>query len=393
MRIAEFTAFLVRLPLRREVKHASAARRESDNLVVRCRLRDGTEGWGEGVPRPYVTGETPETALERFGATPLAEQLSADCTSWNDVFALVERLAPPSTSDDPRGCGNNALRCAVELSLLDAYARLFNAPMSDVVKNFAPAATVYVPCERVRYSAAITAASARKERRNAILFRLYGFAQCKVKVGGAGDDDVARLRRIRFWLGPRVDLRIDVNEAWPADAWRERLEPLRRFDLSCVEQPIAHADIGALNGCRGRSPVPIMLDESLTSLIDAEAALNNATCDLFNGRLSKCGGFLNSLRLAAFAKQHGFGLQLGCHPGESGILSAAGRHWASSVGDIRYLEGSYDRHLLKHPLTREDLTFGRGGFAPALTRPGLGVSIDLDALRRATLQEASRQLG
>jgi len=42
------------------------------------------------------------------------------------------------------------------------------------------------------------------------------------------------------------------------------------------------------------------------------------------------------------------------------------------------LEGSYDRHLLKHPLTTEDLTFGRGGFAPALTRPGLGVTIRKD---------------
>ena len=66
----------------------------------------------------------------------------------------------------------------------------------------------------------------------------------------------------------------------------------------------------------------------------------------------------------------GLGFQLGCHPGESGILSAAGRHWACSVKGIRYLEGSYDRHLFRKLLTNEDITFGYGGRAPALTGPG-----------------------
>ena len=42
---------------------------------------------------------------------------------------------------------------------------------------------------------------------------------------------------------------------------------------------------------------PIMLDESLTSEHDARRAIDSGTCDLFNIRLSKCGGFLSSLRL------------------------------------------------------------------------------------------------
>ena len=77
----------------------------------------------------------------------------------------------------------------------------------------------------------------------------------------------------------------------------------------------------------------------------------------------------------------------GCHPGESGILSAAGRHWASSVADIRYLEGSYDSHLFRRLVTREDITFGYGGRAPALTAPGLGVTIDTAVLADFTTAE------
>ena len=52
------------VPLKKTIKHASHERTTSDNLVVRATLRSGEVGYGEGVPRPYVTGETIETAFE-----------------------------------------------------------------------------------------------------------------------------------------------------------------------------------------------------------------------------------------------------------------------------------------------------------------------------------------
>jgi muconate cycloisomerase len=68
-------------------------------------------------------------------------------------------------------------------------------------------------------------------------------------------------------------------------------------------------------------------------------------------------------------------------------LSAAGRHFATSVGELRYLEGSYDGHLVREPLGTRDLTFGWGGWAPALQGPGLGVQLDPEALKRVTLRK------
>jgi muconate cycloisomerase len=87
------------------------------------------------------------------------------------------------------------------------------------------------------------------------------------------------------------------------------------------------------------------------------------------------------------AHSAGLGYQLGCQVGETGILSAAGRHFACSVGGIRYLEGSFDRFLVRERLTVEDLTFGFRGWAPELTKPGLGAEINRVALTRVTLRE------
>lgn len=386
MRIRMLTAYLVRLPLKRPFRHASTTRRDSENVLVRSELADGTTGWGEGVPRRYVTGETPEGCLAQLAATPVAEQLADDCRSWADVIALCEQFRPAARQPDPRKCYSNALRCAVELSLLDAFGRLFNEPVARVVDHFGPAQSIKTTLPRVQYSAAIDSGN-RGLVRKSLIRRIYGFGQCKIKVGAAGDDDPGRLATIRRWIGPHMDLRLDANEAWHASEVCEKLAPLLPFGVSCIEQPVPHAEVAQLAGLRGKLGVPVMLDESLTSEVDARAAIEARSCELFNIRLSKCGGFLASLRLAALAAAAGYAIQLGCHPGESGILSAAGRHWACRVKDIRYCEGSYDHHLFRKLLTYEDVTFARGGWAPAIDRPGLGVTVNPAVLRDVTLRE------
>jgi L-alanine-DL-glutamate epimerase-like enolase superfamily enzyme len=386
MRIRKLTAYVVRLPLKRPFKHASTTRHDSENILIRCELADGTSGWGEGVPRSYVTGETPDGCLAQLAATSVAEQLSIDCGSWPDVVRLCMGFKLAIVRDDPRDCYGNALRCAIELSILDAFGRLFGEPVSEVANHYEIARPLITRLDKVQYSAAIDSGS-RGLLRKSLVRRLYGFRHCKVKVGATGGDDVARLQTIRRWCGPKMDLRLDANEAWSASTACRRIEPLLEFGISCIEQPVPHAEVSQLTELRKRIGVPVMLDESLTSEIDARAAISRQSCDQFNIRLSKCGGYLRSLDLAALADAAGLGFQLGCHPGESGILSAAGRHWACRVKGARYLEGSYDRHLFRKLLTNEDITFGYGGWARALTGRGLGVTVNESVLKEMTLNQ------
>lgn len=386
MQVVELTAFHVRIPLRRSIRHASHSRGETDNLVVKCVLKDNTEGIGEGVPREYVTGETIDFALELLRGTDLKAQL-APCADFTAALRLAEQVQLAPVPGDQRGCGGNATRCAVELALLDAFGRRFGQPLSAVTKLLAP--ELYQERAWVRYGGAITSARGLKLWRAAIAMRLYRFRQLKIKVGIAGYDDVERLRCLRRLLGRRIDFRVDANEAWSPPQAVERIHALEPFGITAVEQPVPHSDIDAFAQIRDQVRVPIMLDESLCSLYDAERARERKRCDLFNLRLSKCGGFIPTLRLAQFARQHGFSCQLGCQVGETAILSAAGRHFASSVAGLRFLEGSYDRHLIREPLGTKDLTFGWGGWARALPGPGLGVMLDAEALRRVTVRKES----
>ena len=215
---------------------------------------------------------------------------------------------------------------------------------------------------------------------------LYGFGAIKLKVGVDGQDDPARLRDLRKIMGYRLDLRIDANEAWSASEVEERVRPLLPFRPSVLEQPVKHDEVDALADLRPRLGVPVMLDESLCGYPDAVRAIEEGTADLLNVRLSKCGGLLPSLRIMALAQRSGVGLQLGCHPGETALLSAAGRHLAGNVRGLSYVEGSYDGHILAENLTADDLTFGYGGWAPALKGHGLGVRVDPRSLERMTIR-------
>ncbi|MCI0380706.1 MAG: dipeptide epimerase [Gemmataceae bacterium] len=384
MRVVEVTAWHVRIPLKKPIRHAAHTRHETDNVVVRCVLENGTQGFGEGVPREYVTGETIDSALALQKNSDLGAQLE-DCRDFAAAVGLAERLRLAPTPGDDRGCQGNGARCAVELALLDAFGKHFGEPVSRATALLAP--ELHEPHPWVRYSGAITSADGFKAKLAAWKMWIYGFRQLKVKVGIEGQNDVARLGVIRKRVGRKMDVRIDANEAWPAALAAGRILELKPFGITSVEQPVAHAEVRSLAEVRKEAGVPIMLDESLCGIIDARRAVDARCCDLFNLRLSKCGGFIPSLRLAQFARQHGLGYQLGCQVGETSILSAAGRHFAASVKDIRYLEGSYDRHLVKEALGRRDLTFRWGGWAPALRGPGLGVQVDAAALKRTAVRQ------
>jgi muconate cycloisomerase len=393
MHISKLTLYKVAVPLKRVIRHASFERSGSENLVVKVTLGDGTIGYGEGVPRSYVTGETIESTFTDLESGDWA-RLVGCASSFAEVVQRMEKFTLPRIESDPRGMAGNAARCALELAILDAYGRHFGESSGQAVELASADGLKRFPKpRRVRYSGAITAESKRAEAWSAWKMRIYGFNQVKVKVGMEGQDDPARVARFRRILGSRIDIRLDANEAWHAWELLARVQPLKRFDPSALEQPVPHSEVDSLADLRPQIGIPVMLDESLCGFPDAVAAVERRTADLLNVRLSKCGGILPSLRIIALAHRSGLGVQLGCHPGETSLLSAAGRHVAARVSGLGYVEGSYDRHILKSNLAAPDITFGYGGRARPLGGHGLGVQVDERALESMTVERREISYG
>ena len=386
MQIRKLEAFDVCIELRKPIRHASHVRDSTRNLLIRCELSDGSIGWGEGLPRPYVTGDSIETAWSHLSSTDFSAMGNHDISDGHVAASAVQSLqladVAPEGGVTARECFGNPVRCALELALLDATGRSTGRSLGELITQFPEAEEVACPVESVRYSGAITSGTPVKQMVSAAKMKLFGFHQVKVKVGAKGIDDASCLRRVRRVLGRRVDLRLDANEAWSADQVLSRMEPLLKFAPTSLEQPVPHDEVATIAAVRRQLSVPIMLDESLCCMEDARRALDGGWCDIFNIRLSKCGGILPAVQLAKFATDAKLSFQLGCQVGESGVLSAAGRHFACNIAGARYLEGSYDRFLVRQRLTREDLTFGYGGRALRIQGHGLGITVDEQQMER-----------
>jgi muconate cycloisomerase len=363
------------LPFRFSFGHALAERRSSTNVFVKVTLSDGSVGFGEGVPRRYVTGETPQSALEalsrRYGPA-LAGCSLTDSRDVPPVLAAVAAEAGRWGAGPP-----GAAWCAIELALLDAAARRFGLPVSTWLGP--------VRASTLSYDLVLPFSAAAAVVPLALTARALGIRQVKLKVGRDLDTDAQRLRLLRQILGSDADLRVDANGAWTAEEALVAIERLRRYGISAVEQPVGAGDLAGLQRVTADCPELIIVDESLRTEAEAQTLVEAKACDAFNVRVSKCGGLLASMRIAAMAAEAGLAVIVGAQVGESGILSAAGRHLAACVAP-RYLEGSAGRLLLREDITAERVMPGRGGRARPHAGAGLGVTVRADVLARHTVE-------
>lgn len=355
VKVREAELLQVDLPFKNKFKHAITSRGQSSSVFVKLKLEGGVVGYGESLPREYVTGETTTSVVSTLKKVIPNKVIGYGVEGYEEVPSFVGSLEIERT----------AAKCALELALLDAYGRHFRKPVSSLMGDRLR--------DSVVYSGVMQSADGLDAIRKSLAFKVFGFKYVKIKVGDG--DDLKRLKIARTILGDHVNIRVDANCAWNSDEAIERINEMRRFNISSVEQPVKGNDYDELKKVTDAVPEKISADESLCSVDDAARLADLGACNIFNIRISKCGGIIDSLKIAKIAQEANIGLQMGCQVGESGLLSAAGWHFACSFTEIPFCEGAYGKFLLRNDITEEDMTFKRGGVLKGVGGPGLGVNV------------------
>ncbi len=375
MRIVSAHLYALRIPFKIPFSHKLMTRSYSDSIIVKLTADSGESGFGEGIPRPYVTGETVSSCLDhiRLVLLPLVEQ--RDLSEWSlntDTMTLLSEISTllPDTGNDSV-IAFHAAKAAVEIALIDLLLKQNGKSLGSLM----PPVT-----ESVTYSAVITADSADNVRKIALKCGEYGIKQLKIKVGTG--DDYGRIAIVRDTLGGSISLRIDANGAFDVKGALALISSIQPFNIDSIEQPVPRGDVNALAQVKKNSSIPVMTDESLITEEDAAELIEKEACDLFNLRISKNGGIFKTLRFAEMAREAGIGFQLGCQVGETAILSAAGRHVAAHLNDAIFVEGSYGALLLAEDIADESVQFGYAGKASLLKGTGLGIRVSEDLLQK-----------
>jgi len=380
--VHRITVFPLAIPLRHKVSHAAAERSVTDTVVVGVELSNGIVGYGETVPRSYVTQETVGSVVSAIAEVFMPFLLDFHPRSFPEALEAIESLPWCDASERLVP----AARAGVELGLLDATLRIFGRSCDDVV-GWMGIAGFGSPgsAGRVRFGGVLAAEKLEQTMRQLRLMYWYGLRDFKLKVGMPGDLD--KLALVSRYLGRsmqkgRATLRIDANGAWSKDQAIEWLTDADESVLTLVEQPLPRGAEDQLPVLRDLFDISLMHDESLITVADARQLIKLGVADAFNIRISKCGGLLPALRLAALARRSHVRIQLGCMVGETSILSAVGLRFLQVCPGVEWAEGCYGSRLLETDVCAKGLRFGYGGRPPQLRGSGFGVDVDPDRLRR-----------
>jgi len=320
VRIEALQAVALSVPLREPFVIASGRVDATRAALVRVRLSalaTGARalGLGEAAALPPVTREDQPDLLAALPALALR----AIGTELHDLAAL-ERTLDAWLPAQP------VARAGLECALLDAIARLCGAPLGVLLGGA-------LPC---RLHTDITLPIAEPEHMGELAreHAAHGFSAFKIKVGKRLEDDLRALAAVATAV-PAARVRLDANAGFgAADALRLCAEARRLgVQLECFEQPCARADLDGMAEVAAKAGVPVIADESVTTLAELERVIAARAAHGVNLKLAKSGGLLPALAIGRAARAAGLQLMCGGMV-ETRLGMTAMAHIACALGGL-----------------------------------------------------------
>ena len=304
-----------------------------EDLVVIIACDDGTVGYGEGTPTPQITGETMGSmvaCIEFLKPHIIGRDIEEFDIILKNIYSLIVK--------------NTTAKSALEIALYDLKAKSEKLPLYRMLGG-----------TQTKFSTDITISMGEIEKmiadcHNAVSL---GYDTLKIKIGDNPQKDVERVCAIHDALDANIKLRLDANQGWTAKESVTLLHALEKQDIIAefIEQPVPADDIAGLKYIKERVQTPLLADESIFSLKDAQKLLEMQAIDYVNIKLAKTAGITQALKLADLSKSFGVKCMIGCML-EGPISVAAGVHVASAKADIiTMLDLDAVSLLASHPVT------------------------------------------
>jgi O-succinylbenzoate synthase len=364
------------VPFRVEIGTAAGVHRMRELLFVRV-VAEESEGWGECAALGEGTAVDPSVDEVEGAALTRGVRRLLDATSARGGHLPMETEVAPLFGSSPI---DRMLGAVFEMAVADAELRLAGRSLADSLEvgpgyeTLPVGAAVGIPpghdvgLLRQQVAAAVAA----------------GAVRVRIKIEPGWDTEpVAAVRADH----PDLVLQVDANGSYRLDD-AERIGRLAAFDLLCIEQPLPAADLVAQAEFARRTPVPVCLDESLSSPRRVLDALRNHSCAMACLKPGRLGG-LRAARLAhAACADVGVPVFVGgffeTGLGRSSNLALAARLAQDAVGLVGDLSDPVT-YLEHDPCGYPEV---RAGWVRVPSQPGVGASpggevlAGLDARRR-----------
>ena len=278
-RVGAIELYRLRLPLRVAYRLSFGTVTDFELFLARVQV-EAEWGMGESVPLPVYSSETAESVWAglRESARALAER------SAREALHALER------SRERRPFATAPLMTALETAL--------EPP---------------VPSEDLAVPLLGTVLSHDEDRSAEEIEALLeaGYRTLKIKVGFDVAADARWVARVQELVAGRAQIRVDANQGYSFEAAREFVGRVEPEGIEVFEQPFEPGEWEAMARLAARSPLPLMLDESIATAADLERLIELRCAGTVKFKLAKAGGFAALERLIGRAREAGLEVVLG----------------------------------------------------------------------------------
>ena len=372
MKITAIDTWLHSIPLRGTFRGGHGERTRQDGFAVRIRTAGGLEGAGNVDPNKgygsFSAGECFQTAREKLAPALIGRPADS-------IRALVDRMMRIA----PEACEAQA---AIEMALLDLNGKALGVPAHRLLGGAVR--------DTVHLNGWIGMLPPEEAAQAARDFAAQGFRSVKVKVGDGVEADRDRIAAVRE-AAPQMAIRIDANESLDAQSSIELGRAISRYNMTLFEQPVPRDDLDGMLRVRKAIDFPVMADESITNPATMMAVIKKECADIIKVKVMKQGGLLRTVQAIETAAGagiqctigHGFGLTL--HTLAEVHVAAVSTNLLEACECVGPLKMTGD--IVKEPIVLSS------GSIPVPSEPGLGATLDEDALRKFAVEIRPRSPG
>ena len=335
-----------------------------DHVLVKIHTDEGIVGMAEAPPRPRLYGETQKSIVAAIEEKLTPSLIGLNPFDLEKIHHQMDYLKQ-----------NLAAKAAIDIALHDVMGQKIGLPIYRFLGGWNEG--------KVPVAWMMGLKKPEEMAQEAAGFYRDGIKTFKIKAGMDPQQDVINFRAIREAVGNEATLYIDANQWYqPVDAIRA-IRGMEPYGIAWAEEPVPiTAGERRLRVAQSIS-VPISGDESCftPSMVAREIAAG--VIGLVVIKVART-GYYQSRKIVHLCEQAGIPCLLGSQ-GDTGIGTIAAVHMAKAFKQIKYpIENTYflrlEDDLLKEPVRLKD------GFIEISEKPGLGVEIDEEKLKRYRVQ-------
>lgn len=178
-----------------------------------------------------------------------------------------------------------------------------------------------------------------------------------------------------------IDLAVDMHGRYDATTGKRVAKEVEKFRLLWLEEPVPPENIDAMRDIRASTSTPICCGENLYLRHGFREVLEKRAADIIMPDFQKCGGLLESRKIADMA--HTYYVPVAPHAVTSPIGMMATAQVCAAIPNFLAQEWHWidSLDLWRNWVKEGDII--QKGFIPLPDRPGIGVEMNEDAARKA----------